>query len=424
MNSFTEAYKVPQLKKKMWLSFLIVSIMVLLTLVPIPCISHSGTVKLVGTWGDVGKIIDICSLKALSNGSVVSLGIYPFLVASIIMQFLTLIIPKLRNIAMQGEAGSGFITKLTRYCSVVMDIIFAVLYCLGTHSLIDSRISFWLGAGIVTLTVACGSAFCSWCVELLNTKGLGNGITIILTAGIIRSIPPALVSGSIINAVAAVVIGAAFIILAVFANLGEKKLRIIFSKRTVGMKQYGMQNQAIPLRVTQAGIMPIVYSFTLTLLPAAVIAMVVPNKESAVVRGFIDFKSSSVFYIFFVLFLVFFTYFFAMIQFNPVDTSNQIKQYGGYIQGIRPGKPTAQYLINTYNNLNMADAMYMLLICAVPMLLSIIPALDGIWFLGIACAMTVGAVTESSIILSNGIKTADEQTKQTVKDARKNKYSK
>ena len=169
-------------------------------------------------------------LRHFSNGSVVSLGIYPFLVASIIMQFLTLIIPKLRNIAMQGEAGSGFITKLTRYCSVVMDIIFAVLYCLGTHSLIDSRISFWLGAGIVTLTVACGSAFCSWCVELLNTKGLGNGITIILTAGIIRSIPPALVSGSIINAVAAVVIGAAFIILAVLRISARRNSASFFEK--------------------------------------------------------------------------------------------------------------------------------------------------------------------------------------------------
>lgn len=436
MSTFTDSYKVPALRKKMWFTFLILSVLVVLSLVPVPGIDHAGASEAVKKWGDAGELLNIMSFKALGNVAITSLGLYPFLIASIIMQILTIAVPKLRNIAQTGEAGTKIITKYTRIAAVIADVVFAALYCTGMRNHVWTSINYWVAIILAGLCLAAGAAFFGWCVELINNKGIGSGLVIVIQACILRNVPHVFkvvyLKASVLGipAAAAITFGVAVVCLALFVfivwfYLGGKKLRILFSKRTVGMKQYGMQNQVLPLKVAQAGTMPIVYSLAIMLFPAAIICMVMPEGTTNIFfLGFVNFKRSISFYIIYAAFLALFTYIFAMIQFNPIDLSNQIKQNGGYIQGLRPGKATAQYLMSLYNNFNLADAAFLILVSLVPMLLDLIPVLNGIWFLGIVSILLGGGFVELQTVLDNGIATEEEKVKAAGKEKKKNKYAK
>ena len=300
---------------------------------------------------------------------------------------------------------------------------------------VTTKINFWVAIVLCGVTVAVGNAFCGWCVELLNTKGIGDGLTIIIVAGILRDIPHEIAScfdeadylgiiPGLTYSVFGALLFAGLIFYVIFINMGEKKIRIIFSKRTVGMKQYGMQNQVIPLKVAQAGITPIIYTLAVTLIPSVIIAMVVPGTEAKWAESWKNLPTSVAYIPFFIVFLVFFTYIFAMLQFNPFDMASQIKQNGGYIQGIKPGKPTSQYLMNLYNNLNSADCFYLILFCVLPMALSFIPGFDRIAFGGIAVVLVGGGFIEMKTLLDNALKTEEEQLKAAGKDKKRKNYNK
>ncbi len=435
MGTLKDSFKTPEIKKKLLFTFLIVSVLCLLTIVPIPGLNHDAAVKAVGDWGSTGMVINVLSFRALSNASIVSLGIFPFLVASILMQILTLAVPKLRNMAQLGDEGSKTIMKYTRIASVSMSAVFAILYCVGMRDAVITNINFWVAIILCGITVAIGSAFCGWCVELLNTKGIGDGLTIIIIASLIRNLPREVVMLYFEAESVGVYIALLFMIIGLFlmigmlfvvllANMGEKKVRILFSKRTVGMKQFGMQNQVIPVKVAQAGIMPIIYSMTVLLFVPAIIAMAVPGSDIGWAQSIKNFPTSVGFIPLYIVFVVFFTYIFAMMQFNPVDISNQLKQNGGYIQGLRPGKQTSQYLMSMYNNLNSADCAYLLLISVIPMAISFIPAFNGIFYNGVALLLIGGGFIEMKTLLDNAIKAEEEKQKAAGKDKRRKNYSK
>ena len=435
MSTLRESVNSPEIRKKIIFTCLIVSVLCVLTLVPVPGLNHAIATYYAAGWGSTGYILDILSMKAFENISVISLGIYPFLVASIVMQIVTLAVPKLRALAQMGEEGQKTITKLTRIASIVSAVVFAALYCVGMRYAVTTSINYWVAIVLCGVSIAVGNAFCGWCVELLNTKGIGDGLTIILVAGILRNIPHELVKcfddanslgvlPGIIYAVCGALFCAGVLFFVLLVNMGEKKLRIIFSKRTVGMKQYGMQNQVIPLKVAQAGITPVIYTLTVTLLPSVIIAMVASPSDASWITVWKNLPTSAAYIPFFIVFIVFFTYIFAMIQFNPFDMSTQIKQNGGYIQGIKPGKPTSQYLMALYNNLNSADCFYLIVLCVVPMALSFIPIFNGISFGGVGLVLVGGGFIEMKTLLENTLKTEEEKLKQAGKDKRHKNYNK
>lgn len=436
MSTFTDSYKVPAIRKKMWFTFLILSVLALLSLVPVPGIDHAGASAAVMKWGDTGALLDVLSFKALSNVSITSLGLYPFLIASIIMQILTIAIPKLRNIAQAGDAGAKLIQKFTRIAAIAADVLFAVLYCVGMRNHIWTTPNYWISICLAGVCLAAGAAFFGWCVELINNKGIGGGLVVVILACVLRVIPGyfkgLFIKASVLGVPAAAaltfagaVVALALLVFVVWFNLGGKKLYILFSKRTVGMKQYNMQNQTIPLRVAQAGTMPIVYTFAITLLPAIIMCLVMPEDTTNLfLLGFVNFKRSVFFYVLFVFFIATFAYLFSTIQFNPMEMSNQIKQNNGYIQGLRPGKPTSQYLVSLTKNLNLADAAFLITLGLLPMLLDLIPVLNGIWFSGILCLLLGGGFIELKIQLENSIASEEEKAKAASKDRKKNKYAK
>ena len=433
MDTLRESWKTPEIKKKILFTFLIVSILCLLTIIPIPGLSHAAaTAKITNEWGSVGTVIDILSCGALTNASITSLGIFPFLVASIIMQIVTLAVPKLRNLVQLGDEGSKLVAKYTRIAALIGSGVFAVLYCLGMKDTVVTNINFWIAIVICGVTVAIGSAFCGWCVELLNTKGIGNGLTIIILAGIIHNVPHDLlmpffnaydlgIVWALVYMIMGIILAIGMLILSLLINMGEKKIRIIFQKRTVGMKQYGMQNQVIPLKVAQAGITPVIYAMTVCMFVPSILTMIAPGSDNVWFAGARDFPTSIAFIPFFIIFLVFFTYVFALMQFNPYDISNQIKQNSGYIQGIKPGKPTSQYLMNVYSNLNSADNFYLIAICVLPLALSFIPGLRSIAFAGIGLVLIGGGFIEMKTLLDNALKAEEDKLKQAGKDKKRSK---
>ena len=435
MGTLSDSFKTPEVRKKILFTFLIVSVLCLLTIVPIPGLNYAVAQQNLNNWGEMGTILNILSGHALKNFSITSLGIYPFLVASIVMQIVVLAVPKLRALSQMGEEGTKAVTKLTKIASIIASAVYAILYCVGMRDAISPNINFWLGIVLCGLSVAVGSAFCGWCVELINNKGIGDGLTVIIVAGIIRNISNEFVGLynqsvdlGIIPLVTLLASGIIFCVgilfLVILFYMGEKKLRIIFSKRTVGMKQYGMQNQVIPLKVAQAGIMPVIYTLVVLLLPSVIIAMVVPGTDYAWAEGFKNFVSSIGFIPTFIIILVFFTYIFAMMQFNPIDMSNQIKENGGYIQGLRPGKATSQYLMSLYSNLNLADNFFLIIVCVVPMILNFIPGITGVCLGGIGMILVGGGFIEMKTLLENNLKLEADKAKQAGKDKKRNKYSK
>lgn len=435
MSTLRDSVNSPEIRKKVFFTCLIVTVLCVLTLIPVPGLNYAVATYTAAGWGSVGFIIDVLSMKGFENISIVSLGIYPFLVASIVMQIVTLAVPKLRALAQMGDEGTKKITKLTRIASIISSVVFAVLYCVGMRNAVTTSINYWVAIVLCGVSITVGNAFCGWCVELLNTKGIGDGLTIILVAGILRDLPHELarcfddantlgIVPGLTYAIFGALLFAGLIFFVIFINMGEKKIRIIFSKRTVGMKQYGMQNQVVPLKVAQAGITPIIYTLTVTLIPSVIIAMVVPGTDTKWAESWKNLPTSVAYIPFFIVFLVFFTYLFAMMQFNPFDMSSQIKQNGGYIQGIKPGKPTSQYLMNLYNNLNSADCFYLILFCVLPMALSFIPGFDRIAFGGIAVVLVGGGFIEMKTLLDNALKTEEEQLKAAGKDKRRKNYNK
>ena len=424
MDNITGALKIKELKKKLLLSLLVISCICLATLIPVPAVSNTGLIEIAKSWGDIGILLNVTSVGGTLNGSVVLLGLFPFLSASMLMQILTLVLPKLRNLAQAGEAGTKKISKYTRIATIVMCVLMGALASYGIRGAFISTINFWLAFAIAALVLAAGAAAFAFACEILNTKGTGNGISLILFAGCARYVPSLFLKifekssdklgivAAILFTILGVIIFVAVIVALVFISLGERKVKILFRKMTSGMKQFGVPNQVIPFHINQAGIMPIVYTMTLISIPGVIIALLNPMSDNGMVLWSVNISRNLTYCFLFVVFMVFFVYIFSIMQFNPVDIANEIRNYGGYIQGVKAGKLTTEYLFKLYMNMIILGAVYLTLICCVPMLLSLIPGIQKIWFAGICLVILAGSISEVLTIMSNDVKTHEENEKQ------------
>ena len=434
MENITRAFKIGELKSKLLYSLLVISCICVATLIPGPAVSNPALLDIVKSWGDIGVLLDVTSVGGLYSGSVILLGLYPFLAASMLMQILTIAVPKLRNLAQLGDAGTKIITKITRIVTIAMCVIMGGLFAFGAQGAFVSGLNIWVSGIICGLSTAVGAALVAWGCEILNTKGLGNGISLILFAGSARYIPSFLmkvfgktsekfgIALGIVFTVLAVVVCIALIVFMVWIGLGERKVKILFRKMTSGMKQFGVPSQVIPIHVTQAGIMPIVYALTIISFPGVIIALMNPMSEGTFVLWSLNITRNLTYFMLFLVFMVFFVYIFSVMQFNPAEMANEIRNYGGYIQGVKAGKLTTEYLFKMYNNMIIIDSVYLVVICCIPMGLSLIPGMNKIWFAGLALIVLAGCVIEVLTILANGIKTAEDNEKQKNKRYKTSKF--
>ncbi len=332
--------------------------------------------------GTLLGLFDMFSGGALSHFSVFALGIMPYISASIILQLLTVVIPTLEKLSKEGESGRRTITQYTRYGTVILSTIqgFGIAVGLETqHAPGDIPLVLLSGWGfrlITVLTLTAGTAFIMWLGEQITERGIGNGISLIIFAGIVAGIPNALISTArlvqagemsifILVALSAMMLGVvAFII---FMERGQRRIPVQYAKRVVGRRVYGGQNTHIPLKINASGVIPPIFASSIIMFPATVANFIKVPWVQSISHGLAP--GHWAYSVLYVGFIIFFCFFYTAIVFNPVDVSENMKKYGGFIPGIRPGRPTAEYIDKVLSRITLGGALYISAVCVLPTML-------------------------------------------------------
>ena len=408
IQTIRKAWGIPELRKKIVFTLLILLIFRVGNAIPTPYINT----ELLGayidsTGGSLLSLYNVMSGGAFAQATVFALGVQPYINSSIIIQLLTIAIPALERLARDGgEAGKKKIASITRYATVAIALLQAFGYymiCKNYGILEQSGI--W-PALVIIVTLVAGSSFVMWLGEQVNEFGIGNGISIILFASIVARFPSSIATmftnmfnGSLAWwVVVLLLIGAlAIIICIVIVNDAERRIPVQYSKRVVGRKLYGGQSTHLPMKVNMSGVMPIIFAQTIASLPATVCAFVPGWSDSWVMVHL--FNTDTVFYVvLYFLLIIAFSYFYSTIQFDPVEIANNLKKNGGFIPGFRAGKPTSEYIRKVLNKITLLGALYLGIVAAVPMLIgcfSNVPALSGISLGGTSIIIVVGVAIET-----------------------------
>ncbi|NLB19109.1 MAG: preprotein translocase subunit SecY [Syntrophomonadaceae bacterium] len=407
LGSLQQAFKAGDLKNKVLFTLLMFFVFRLGVHIPVPGINPGAMSELL-TNQFLG-FFDVISGGAFKNFSIFAMSITPYINSSIIMQLLTVIVPKLEQLKKEGEEGRKKIAQYTRYGTVVLGFVQAIGISIalsrysgaGSQSVVENPgiMSFLFIAIILTA----GTALLMWIGELITERGIGNGISLIIFAGIVARIPSG-VSGvfeylragtaNYINVLLFIVIALVMIAAVVALNEGQRRLPVQYAKRVVGRKVYGGQSTFLPLKVNTAGVIPIIFAMSIMMLPGTI----GPWIQNAAVSNFLStyFHFGSVLYnSMYVLLIVFFTYFYTAVVFNPVDVADNIKKYGGFVPGIRPGRPTAEYIDRVLSKLTLAGGVFYAFVAIMPNFVIALTGLTSIWFGGTALLIVVGVALDT-----------------------------
>ena len=408
IQTIRKAWGVPELRKKILFTLLILVIYRIGNAIPVPNVN----VDMLRTYLDsMGTTIlglyNVMSGGAFAQATVFALGIQPYINSSIIIQLLTVAIPALERLQREGgEEGKKKIQSITRYSTVAIAFLQALgYYFIMKRANILTQDNVWVALVIMVSWVA-GSSFLMWLGEQCNEFGVGNGISMILFAGIISRVPTmvsdmysGLVSGSMpwwIVAIALLGI-LALIVLIVFVNDAERRIPVQYAKRQVGRKMYGGQSSSLPMKVNMSGVLPIIFAQSIATIPATIGAFLPAPTEGSfgdAVLNAIDTKSVLYLLIYFML-LIGFSYFYASIQFNPVEISNNLKRNGGFIPGFRPGKPTVDFIRRVLNKITLFGAIYLGIVAICPLIIGRILGNDSVAIGGTSVIIVVGVALET-----------------------------
>ncbi|MFC2145310.1 preprotein translocase subunit SecY [Actinomycetota bacterium] len=373
LRALLTAFRIREIRNKILFTLGILAIYRLGANITIPGVDAEVILAQVET-GVLG-MMDLFAGGALGNFAVFSLGIMPYITATIIMQLLQVVIPKLEQLSKQGEVGRRKINQISRYLTVVLALIQAVtmtFFFRNFGAIPNFNIP---NVVLIVITLTAGTTLIMWLGELINIHGIGNGISLIIFANIVSRMPGQLISLFRLQ-------GTNYFFLALFAILtigiimaiimiqqGERKIPVQYAKRVVGRKVFGGQSTYLPLRVNQSGVMPIILAIAILLFPAT-IAQFIPNRW---VQSFADALSPSaqgninpIYAISYTILIIIFAYFYTAITFNPIDTADNLRRYGGFIPGIRPGKNTADYLTNVLNRITLPGAVFLAIVALLP----------------------------------------------------------
>ena len=409
IQTIRRAWGIPELQKKILFTAMMMLIFRIGNAIPVPYVD-TGMLK---TYLDQMSTTVLGLWNAMSGGAfgsatIFALGVQPYINSSIIVQLLTIAIPALERWAREGgEEGKKKIQMVTRYATVII----AVLQGVGYYFLMKNNMniltseSVWAGIVIVVSFIA-GSCFVMWMGEQITEFGIGNGISMILFAGIISRIPTAVQTmGSNLIAgtmkwwmVLLVVVGvAALIVLIVFVHDGERRIPVQYAKRQVGRKMYGGQASTLPMKVSMSGVLPVIFAQSIAMIPSTIAAFFKAPQEGTFWYGFlqaIDTKSF-LYMLFYFVMIIAFSYFYSTIQFNPVEISNNLKKNGGFIPGFRPGKPTADFIKKVLNKVTLFGAVYLGVVAILPLILGMVIDNPGLSIGGTSVIIVVGVALET-----------------------------
>ena len=411
IQTIRKAWGVPELRKKIVFTLLILLIFRIGNAIPVPYINTT----LLGNYldsmsGTVLGLYNVMSGGAFAEATVFALGVQPYINSSIIIQLLTIAIPALERLARDGgEAGKKKIASITRYATVAIALLqgFGYYMICKNYNILEQQ-GIWPALVIIVSFVA-GSSFVMWLGEQVNEFGVGNGISIILFAGILSRVPNMVTMGaSYIRTkgsigylwIALLIVGMlAMVVLIVHVNEAERRIPVQYAKRQVGRKMYGGQASTLPMKVNMSGVLPIIFAQSIASLPATVWAFVgTPDKDTSPVAysiyNAIDTKSVLYLIVYFLM-IIGFSYFYATIQFNPVEISNNLKRNGGFIPGFRPGKPTSDFIAKVLNKVTLFGAIYLGIVAICPLIAGKLLGNSGLAIGGTSVIIVVGVALET-----------------------------
>ena len=409
IQTIRKAWGVPELRKKIVFTLLILLIFRIGNAIPVPYINTT----LLGNYldsmsGTVLGLYNVMSGGAFAEATVFALGVQPYINSSIIIQLLTIAIPALERLARDGgEAGKKKIASITRYATVAIALLqgFGYYMICKNYNILEQQ-GIWPALVIIVSFVA-GSSFVMWLGEQVNEFGIGNGISIILFAGILSRVPNMVTMGaSYIRTkgsigclwIALLIVGMlAMVVLIVHVNEAERRIPVQYAKRQVGRKMYGGQASTLPMKVNMSGVLPIIFAQTIASLPATIWAFVGIPEEGTVGRSIynaIDTKSVLYLIVYFLM-IIGFSYFYATIQFNPVEISNNLKRNGGFIPGFRPGKPTSDFIAKVLNKVTLFGAIYLGIVAICPLIAGKLLGNSGLAIGGTSVIIVVGVALET-----------------------------
>mgnify|MGYP003300164990 CR=1 FL=1 len=427
-RTFVNAWKIVDLRKKLLFTALIILIYRIGSALPVPFVDIA--MRGDGLFGEeaAGTFLTYLSMmtgNAFNYGTLFALSITPYINASIIIQLLAVAIPYLQNLSKEGEEGRKKMNKITRYGAIGLGLLQSIAYYFFIRSqdmlMSDANGKAFTGfaavfqAVVVILCYTAGTALVMWLGEQINEKGIGNGVSMIIFAGIVKRVPEMasslyasatkindmLVTKSAILGVVAA-IGATLLVLAfaiaiiifvIYVQGAERRIPVQYSKKTVGRKLYGGQSSYLPLKVNQSGVMPVIFA-TSMLTFFNLIGTALFKPDTLLGKWSANFGTSPFYYVVFFLLIIGFTFFYSIIQFHPIEISNNLKTNGGFIPGIRPGRPTSEYIYNTVKRLNLADALFLSIVVLVPTIIGTLTGMQNVWFAGTSVLILTGVCSD------------------------------
>ena len=412
LGAYANAFRTPDLRRKLLFVLLIIAVFRFGSQIPTPGVDVTNVqacfqaTKNQGLYG----LINLFSGGALLQLTVFALGIMPYITASIILQLLVVVIPRLENLKNEGQAGQTKITQYTRYLTLALAILQATGITALARSgnllqgcnkpLLYNESSLWTMM-LMVVTMTAGTVIIMWLGELITDRGIGNGMSILIFASVVSRLPAqgsAIWSqGSKFQFFTIIVIGIAMIVGIVFVESGQRRIPVQFAKRVVGRRMYGGQSTYIPLKVNQSGVIPVIFASSILSFPA-LIASALGDNFTGMQEWINDnlVNHQGWWYIgFYTLLIIFFSYFYTAIQFDPHRQADQIRKQGGFIPGIRPGPPTEKYLAKVLNRITLPGAIFLMIIALVPLLVFKLWNISQFPFGGTALLITVGVALET-----------------------------
>lgn len=393
-SALANIYKITELRQKVAFTLLMFIVFRLGTHIPVPGV-NAAVIEQLFTAGNLFGLLDLFSGGALSKFSVFAMSITPYINASIIMQLLTVVVPKFEQWAKEGEEGRKKITQVVRYGTVLLGLIQALGMAWGLRAAI---IRPGLGSVLlIAITLTAGTTFLMWLGEQITEKGIGNGISLIIFAGIVSRLPSGigvifqyLKAGTInyFSLMLFVIIAVVMIVAVIFVQQGQRKVPVQYAKRVVGRKMYGGHSTYIPLRVNQAGVIPIIFASSVLMFPVTIAQFINVGWVKTAAGWFAwgtPLQTSL-----YALLIIFFTYFYTAITLNIPEMADNMKKYGGFIPGLRPGKPTADYLDRIMTRITLAGAIFLAVVAILPNFVAWATHIQGVYFGGTALLIVVG----------------------------------
>jgi preprotein translocase subunit SecY len=412
LRAFVNAFKVPDLRNKIFFTLFIIAVYRLGSHVPVPVVNIEILQDALEAQGAGGflSFIDLFSGGALTRMAIFGLGIMPYITASIIMQLLTVVIPKLEQWQKQGEQGTKKINQWTRYVTVVLALLQSTGLVFLFHS---ANAQSGLGVDIfptgefsapnialIVLVMTAGTAMIMWMGELITQRGIGNGMSILIFTSVISRLPQEgraiLVSGGNAKFTLLLLIGFAIIVGVIFVEQGQRRIPVQYAKRVVGRRMTAGGSTYIPLKVNQAGVIPIIFASSVLYFPTLLASVYHAEWFQDFVNNYVTNQRSLVYMTFYGLLVVFFAYFYTAIAFNPVDTADNLRKYGGFVPGIRPGPPTAEYLSFVLSRITLPGSIFLATIALLPAIFfAFFLPVQQFPFGGTSLLITVGVALET-----------------------------